>query len=323
MDFLIKRGHKKMLKRSSGILILVLVLMTVLSACGGGEWDKVSKKGNTWQYDAKKAGMKQQLTATVIENYKIGDKKYAEVKFDGPAKGLSMIYTWNKDKEAVITAGRNSRFDDKTIQFFIKESIIGQKKVKKGEKLTTGGGTFTFLGEEKVKVPAGEFTALKFNLIDKKGKSSNYWYVSKTGFVKIESSMGTLELKKFTEGKGGDPVKPGPKDNADKAFALAKTFYNHARKGAVDKINAMFVKGASYSKVTLKLLIDRIKNIGAGDIHSSIYFMGTSVVAIRSRYLKDGENPNVMRLDAMLTLQKSGDGFKIKTYSVIYRTIVK
>lgn len=62
-------------------------------------------------------------------------------------------------------------------------------------------GTITFVGTEKVKVPAGEFTALRMEAKGALGWKETRWYVAGVGIVKWINNARTIELKAFTLGR--------------------------------------------------------------------------------------------------------------------------
>lgn len=69
----------------------------------------------------------------------------------------------------------------------------------------SGFGTLTAFGPEKIKVPAGEFEAIRvettFPQFDKDDTVAKYWYAPKVGLVKYEFDKQVRVLKSFRAAK--------------------------------------------------------------------------------------------------------------------------
>lgn len=310
--------------------VLAFFSIVLFSACGS-EWDAVSKKGNTWEYQLTKDGNKTSVLTKVKDRYKLGKKTFAEVVMDeNLAKDMTVVYSWN-DKDKVLTwAGRSSRFGDGKTQFFVSEQQIGKLEGKKGEAVKSPDGCeVTYLGEEKVKVPAGEFNAMKFTRKRSEPPvDQTFWYVKGKGFAKLmDNTQGSMELVKFTQGKGGDDTVLGSKEGGEAGFKLVANFFNTCKtSGSVDEVLKLFSKAgaadANSKTASLRMLVDRIKTHGK-DHTATIYFEGDDSFGLRFRYYDEaGGEPNVFRADVMLTVEKEGKEYKIKSFSVKYAKLI-
>jgi len=317
--------------RFRGLTLLLTITLALLTNACGGEWEKISKKGNTWEFNA---GPKKGLTARVREKYKIGKREYAELTLKGESGSSSIIISWNEAKKTFLYAGRNTYMGDKKPVFFIRETALAKLDNKKNEKVPgEDGTTITFLGEEKIKTPAGATTALKFsrtgtNKISSEKISQTFWYVSKKGIYQFTDNARIMKLVKFTEGKGGDPSKPAGKLDAAKAIAVARSFYTRARTGSgINALLPLFTdngkKLTDNNKTALKMLISRIQT-GTRPEKSAVFFPGNNRVGIRFRYTDEsGTNPELMYSDTILELAPGKPEMLIKSASTTYRKIIQ
>ena len=316
--------------RSRGIYLLLTALAVLASACGG-EWEKISKKGNTWEFN--QGSKKKALTAKVKEKYQIGKREYAELNLKTAAGSSSIVISWNKDKQTFLYAGRGSYTGEKKPVFFIKETALAKLKNKKNDKVPgEDGTTITFLGEDKIKTPAGATKAFKFsrtgtNKITGNKISQMFWYVSKKGIFQFKDNSGTLKLARFTEGKGGKAVTPAGKLDAGKAIAVARSFYTKARSKGLAALLPLFTdngkKLTDNNKTALKMLISRMKT-GTRPEKSAVFFPGGNKVGIRFRYTDEsGSTPELMYSDSILELVTKDKKMLIKMVTTAYKKVLQ
>ncbi|MCK5268069.1 MAG: hypothetical protein KAR07_07875 [Spirochaetes bacterium] len=315
--------------RNSNLVFVMVIIASISFLSCGNEWDAVSKKGNTWEYQVEKSGQKITVVSQVKETYKIGDAKYAEVTFDtNTSKEPSTVFSWNKKQEAIMIAGRSSLFGDNKTQFFVEESIFGKIKGGKGTKFKNNdGSTVTYLSNEKLKIGKEGYDAYKFSRFNPtKNINETYWYVSKKGFVQIKRKESISKLLKFTKGKGGDPKKLGEKDFAEEGFSIAKAFYMSSLKAGTKGIMQFFSKNgkktADAGMADIKMLVSRIKKHNKPK-QASVYFETVNSVGLRFKYYsEEGGEPNVYRVDLILELEKDDGKYKIKDFRITYSKLV-
>lgn len=174
-------------------------------------------KGNKWEYTITVNGKvidgnSIQEVTELTEPKKKGDKLTAKMTTTvtvGEKKQSSTIEL-TVDETGVYSTGDGTIRSD-TPMLVIK--LPAKSGTKWSEKLKVGGQEVPYAGEmkgsEKVQVPAGEYSAYPMvTTLGGKGDSSVYtsWHADGVGPVKIQTGVGeraiTMELKKFTSGKG-------------------------------------------------------------------------------------------------------------------------
>jgi len=280
-----------------------LMAITLLAITGcGDEWSKIAKLGNSWDYNVTKNGKTVKVTSKVTAKYKIGKVEYAEITPSSKLDKLNkIIYSWNKDKKALLLAGRSSRLNDKNIHFRLNMLVVGALKPAKDAKYKESSDkTVAYIGEEKVKVPAGKYKTYKFVRTDnKRNKKETYWYAAGVGFVKIVQNKVLFELVKFNKGKGGDAKKI-----ADyKSYNVVKKFYADAfaGKGVSELVKSYFGSAKLKDKKMkeLNLLIKRIKG-KSKPANTTLYCPGLNRIGLRFKYYDDLTGmPNVYVADVV------------------------
>ncbi len=308
-------------------ILSFLMVITLFVAVGcGDEWSKIAKLGNSWVYNVTKGGKTVQVTSKVTAKYKIGKIEFAEIspssKID---KKNKIIYSWNKDKKALLLAGRSSRLADKSSHFYMNMAVVGAFKPAKNAKYKESNDvTINYVGEEKVKVPAGEYKTYKFvRVLSKKNTKEAYWYAAGVGFVKIVKDGITSELVKFNKGKGGDAKKVTNK----KSFDLVKKIYADAYAGKnVDEIAKSYFGGDSLKdkkKQELNLLIKRIKG-KSNPAQTTIYCPSVDRIGLRFKYYDDASGtPNVYVTDAVFHIDSKSKEVKISDFITSFSPLLK
>jgi hypothetical protein len=321
-------------KRLYSILLLGTVL--VLGSACSSEWEKVSKKGNTWDYKLSHSAGSQTVVSTVGEVYKIGDRTYAEIVLDTNAKPLAaVLYSWDDDKKALLLAGKTSLVPEKEagarVQFYVEEQVLGSMKNVKSSTATNSDGTvITYRETKDITVPAGKFECYVFERSNPaKGIRENYSYTEGKGFALInDSAKGrSFELLKFTEGKGGDPVALGSKDGAEKGLALIRKFYVDAQAGDLNAMLPLFTKtgkdDVAQGAAEFRLLLQRIKDHRRPWL-ATVYFRSADHFGLRFQYYEEiGGKPSVKRADVAFELATEEKQYRIAKYLISYSTVVE
>ncbi len=306
-------------------LILLVLVAAALTACGGDAWKDLTKVGNTWEYEGE--ATKAKVTARVLSTWKLADTVYAEIAPDfGRYTNVTELCTWNKDSKTFLHAGGSSRFNDKTRQFFVKETVIGAVEGKANTSFTNADATvLRYMGEEKVKVPAGEYSAYKFSRVNTRRKIDEiWWYADKVGIVRVKNGTDTFGLVKYTEGKEQDPKDLGA---TAEGVSFVKKFFATASKGDHAAVQTLFATGAgqqdfSNQKPIIGLLVDRISS-GVRADQATWSFNGPNVYGLRFlKYDESGTEPNVWRVDAVMELTNQGGQLKIKKIGIANNKLI-
>lgn len=305
--------------------ILLVLLAAALTACGGDAWKDLTKVGNTWEYEGETT--KAKVTAKVLGTWSIGETVYAEIAPDfGRYTNVTELCSWNKDSKTFLHAGESSRFNDKTRQFFVKETVIGAVEGKANTAFTNSDATvLRYLGEETIKVPAGEYTAYKFSRINTRRKINEiWWYADKVGIVRVKNSKDTFGLVKYTEGKEQDPKAMGA---TVEGVAFVKKFFAAAKKGEMQGVKSLFAGGAGQQDFAsqapeITLLVDRIKS-GVRDDQATWSYLGAKTYGLRFlKYDESGTEPNVWKVDAVMELTNQGGQLMIKKIGIANNKLI-
>lgn len=303
-------------RRTSLLLVLVTV---VLTACGGDAWKDLTKVGNTWEYVGETT--KATVTAKVIATWKLGDLVYAEIAPDfGRYTNVTEFCSWDSDTKSFFHVGQSSRFNDKTKQFFVKKLVLGALEGKANTSFTNADGTvLRYLGEEKVKVPAGEYSTYKFSRANERRKiSETWWFAEKAGIVRVKNTIDTFGLVKYVEGKELDPKSLGA---SPEGVDFVRKFFATAQKGEMSSVKALFAAGDGQQDFAnqapeITMLVDRIKT-GVRADQATWSFNGKDVFGLRFlKYDESGTEPNVWRVDAVMELTNQSGQLKIKKIGI-------
>ena len=313
-------------KRYAYLLLGVATLF--FAACGGDAWKDLTKVGNTWEFQGEVT--KTKVTAKVVGTLKLGDKVFAEVAPNcEQSTNLTELCSWNEKTKEFFYVGQSSRFNDKTRQFFIAEQLIGTINGDGKKAITNADATILrYLGEEKVKVPAGEYDTFKFSRDNVRRKIAEvYWYADKVGLVRVKTSGETYGLVKYTEGKELDPKALGG-ENAEKGIAFIRDFFKTAQKGDIIAVKSLFSKLEGQNDFAnqapeITMLVDRIKT-GVRADQATFSFIDDKSYGLRFlKFDESGTEPNVWRVDAVMELVSEGDALKIKKISIVSEKMFK
>ncbi|MDR2734761.1 MAG: DUF3108 domain-containing protein [Spirochaetota bacterium] len=300
------------------LFVLFIAITALFAACGGSDWKDLTKVGNTWEYEGEVSGAS--ITAKVLGNWKVGTQVYAEIAANYAVfSNVSRFCSWDDKKQEFLYVGDSSFFNDGTQQFFIEGRVMGAMKGENTSFTNTDGTVIRYIGEEKIKVPAGDFATYKFTHLNTDKKIDMYiWYASKRGIVRLKAYGDTWQLVKFTEGKSADPKVLGGA-NAAKTIDLVKIFFAAAQTGDVAALERFFsVEGkqdfAQQSDV-LGAYVKRAKGIRTDK--ATFAFLGDNAAGIRFlQYDESGVRPTVTRSDAVLQLVLENAEMKIQKISI-------
>ena len=314
--------------RRSGLLLVVFVATAmVFMACGSGDWEAVSKVGNTWEYEGETSGAR--VTAKVLGTWKVGSKVYAEIAPNYAAfSNVSKLCTWDDKNKEFLHAGDASLFNDGTKQFFLAGRVLGAIKGSASAYTNADGTIIRYLGEETVTVPAGKYSTFKFSHLNEDLKVDMYvWYASKTGVVRVRAYGDTWQLTKFTEGKKADPKVLGGA-NAEVSALFAENFFKTAQAGEVQGLQRFFAAGDGQDDFNkqkngaLSTFVQRASDPEVRLDQASYAFLGDSAVGIRFLQFDDrGVLPTIVRTDAVLTLVPEGKDMRVQKISIAHDTL--
>jgi hypothetical protein len=307
-------------------LLLVLLVSTAMffTACGSGDWEKLSRVGNTWEYLGEVSGAR--ITAKVLDNWKVGNTVYAEVAPNHAVfSNVSKLCVWDSKNREFIHAGNASLFNEGTKHFFIENRVMGAMKGNNTSFTNADGTVIRYLGEEKIRVPAGEFGTFKFSHMNEDRKIDMYvWYSNKSGVVRMRAYGDTWNLTKFSEGKKADPKTLGGA-NADRHIAFIQNFFKAAQTGEVDSLQRFFspVEGRedfARQRDVLRSFVRRAS--GVRPDQATYTFLGASTVGIRFlQYEAGGVMPTVVRTDAVLELVLEGRDVRVGKINITFDTL--
>jgi len=307
-------------RQSCLLLVLLSSLLMLFTACGGSDWADLTKVGNTWEYEGALSGAK--VTAKVLGTWKVGDKVYAEVAPNFAVySNVSRICAWDDKNKEFLQVGEASLFADGTKQLFVENRVLGAMKGSNTSFTNTDGTVIRYIGEEKIKVPAGEFSTFKFTHLNEDRKVDMYvWYASKRGVVRLTSRGETWSLTKFTEGKSADPKDLGGA-NAAKITTFVQYFFSAAQTGDVAALQRFFAAGdgqQDYERQKGTALAAYTKRASALQADQVTYaFLGGDSVNIRfMQFDESGVTPTVVRTDAVLELAPEGNDMRAKKINI-------
>ena len=198
------------MRRTLLITLFVLVTTGIVSA-----QDKKSvnlypmAKGTKWEYELNAGGQKLEATQEVTEiaEAKKGERSVATITSN--VAGQKLTEEMSSDDKGVYRHAMNGEKLEAPVQAIKYPTKAGTKW---SEKIKIQGQTvdasFEQKDAEKVKVPAGEYTAHPVEMVIKamgQTITATNWYADGVGIVKQEMNLGqisvTMELKKYTAGK--------------------------------------------------------------------------------------------------------------------------
>lgn len=166
-------------------------------------------KGTTWEYELNAGGQKLEAKQEVTEVAKAEEGKRAVSTIASDVAGQKLTEEMSSDDKGVYRHAMNGQKLEAPISAIKYPAKAGTKWTENikimGQEVEAN---FEQKEAEKVKVPAGEYTAYPVEMVIKTmGQTINAtnWYADGVGIVKQEMNLGalsvTMELKKFTAGK--------------------------------------------------------------------------------------------------------------------------
>lgn len=194
---------------------LLVVVTTGLVAAQDKKDDKKATnlypltKGTKWEYELNAGGQKLEASQEVTD---VGEAKKGERAVSTIASniaGQKLTEEMSSDDKGVYRHAMNGEKLETPVQAIKYPAKAGTKW---SEKIKIQGQTvdasFEQKDAEKVKVPAGEYTAFPVEMVIKamgQTITATNWYADGVGIVKQEMNLGqisvVMELKKFTAGK--------------------------------------------------------------------------------------------------------------------------